>query len=175
MRPRRVGAEERRVAELIALYGSDHALGVYYDEEEGVSLLPNGGRAAVCTDCARFIGRKEPGTTIVGYSHEDNPSDASELAFGHDFAIVDDRYIVDPWVVETAGYRPESQRERCSILRIRTMPPRFVAYTAIRRNGDSSTSLLPQKTNKRASCPNQATTRINRISSWRLAGTYENY
>ena len=103
MRPRRVGAEERRVAELIALYGSDHALGVYYDEEEGVSLLPNGGRAAVCTDCARFIGRKEPGTTIVGYSHEDNPSDASELAFGHDFAIVDDRYIVDPWVVETAG------------------------------------------------------------------------
>ena len=92
-----------RAAELQARYGTDAALDVRFNDEEGFSELPNGGRAAVCTDCARFIRSKEPSTKIVGYSHEDNPSGASELAFGHDFAIVDDRYIVDPWVVGTAG------------------------------------------------------------------------
>jgi hypothetical protein len=74
---------------------------------EEVSYLADGRRLAVCTDCARFIRDRELNTRIVGYVHDDNPSAASELAFGHDFAIVDEPFIVDPWVVIVVG---ESRR-----------------------------------------------------------------
>jgi hypothetical protein len=81
---------------------SDHALGVVYDDEEQASLLPDGGRAASCYDCAYYIRSLEPKTEIYGFWSRENTSWAGAiLQDGHDFAVVDRRYIVDPWIVET--------------------------------------------------------------------------
>ena len=91
-----------RVAELTARYGSDDALGVLYDNEEQVSLLPDGGRAASCYDCACHIRSIEPNTEIYGFWSRENTGWAGAiLQDGHDFAVVDRRYIVDPWILET--------------------------------------------------------------------------
>ena len=94
-----------RVSELTARYGSDDALGVCYDEELQLSLLPNGGYAASCGDCAYYIQSCEPNTQVVGFWSRDNPSwVGADLQDGHDFALVDNRHIVDPWIVETEHF-----------------------------------------------------------------------
>ena len=99
---RRNADQASRVAELTARYGSDEALGVVYDEEEGASLLPNGRRAASCSECADYIRSLEPNTAIYGFWSRENTSWAGAiLQDGHDFAVVQGRYIVDPWIVET--------------------------------------------------------------------------
>lgn len=107
------------------LFGSDEALGVYFELEEGgprislsehaamseelgdempgtISYLPNGGSAVCCTDYAAVIFQTLPGRVqIFGFANEENPT--SRVARddfhpgGHDFAVVDGRYIVDPW------------------------------------------------------------------------------
>jgi len=66
------------------------------------SHLGNGGSAVCCTHYAKFIYDKLPGRVkIYGFHNEDNPD--CEIVKrnlhpgGHDFAIVDDMYIVDPW------------------------------------------------------------------------------
>jgi hypothetical protein len=56
------------------------------------------------TSCARFIRRLERNTAVWGFSGDANPeSEIAQTFFGHDFALVDSRYIVDPWVAERAG------------------------------------------------------------------------
>lgn len=93
-----------RVRDLVARYGSDGALGARYHEEEGASVLPDGGRASSCSDCAYYIRELESNTAIYGFWSKDNPSWAgAKLQDGHDFAIVEGRYIVDPWIKETEG------------------------------------------------------------------------
>ena len=99
-------APKNRVQELEQLYGSDDALGVTYNEEHEMSVLPNGEPAATCTNCAREIVRRHGGGRIVGYGDQTNPTAGATGDFpgsGHDFAILEDRYIVDPWVKETSG------------------------------------------------------------------------
>jgi hypothetical protein len=104
-----------RVAELERKYGSDEALGVRYNERSEFSELPDGGEAGRCTDCANFIARQEPPGTVkvMGYEEGANPTETAsgardpkrqgiETNGGHDFAIVEGRYLVDPWAVETA-------------------------------------------------------------------------
>lgn len=99
---KRRASQHSRVAELGTRYGSDEALGVVYDEEEGVSLLPNGQHAASCHECADYIRSLEPNTAIYGFWSRENTGWAGAiLVDGHDFAVVDGRYIVDPWIVET--------------------------------------------------------------------------
>jgi hypothetical protein len=95
-----------RKMELEQKYGSDEALGVTYDEEQGMSVLPSGEGATTCTNCAWEIVKREGRGRIVGYADGSNPAAKATGDFpgsGHDFAILDDRYIVDPWVVETSG------------------------------------------------------------------------
>lgn len=72
------------------------------DLPAAASLLPHGGSAICCTDYAVHIFLKLPGRVqIVGFANEDNPtSRCAREEFhcgGHDFALVDDRFIVDPW------------------------------------------------------------------------------
>ena len=91
-----------RIGALTRRYGSDRALGVRHDREMGIALLPDGEPASVSGHCARYIRSQEPDTAIYGFWSRDNPSWAgAALQDGHDFAVVDSRYIVDPWVVET--------------------------------------------------------------------------
>lgn len=67
------------------------------------SFFPDGSSAVCCTDYARQISQKLPGRVqIFGFANEDNPTSRVALEElhpgGHDFAVVDDRYVVDPWV-----------------------------------------------------------------------------
>lgn len=113
------------VAEMEVRFGSDEALGVQFRLDSGEtlslaqydsltegmraedipgaeSLLPDGGSAVCCTDYASYIFNQLPGRVrIYGFANEDNPTSrvAREEIHpgGHDFAVVDERYIVDPW------------------------------------------------------------------------------
>lgn len=111
--------------ELEIRFGSDEALGVCFITDDGVELsldefnqmyaelgddmpgcqsfFPDGTSAICCTDYARQISMGLPGRVqIFGFANEDNPT--SRVARdklhpgGHDFAVVDDRYVVDPWI-----------------------------------------------------------------------------
>jgi hypothetical protein len=109
-------------------FGSDAALGVWFrTEEDGSaltlaqhdalyeklgrdrmpaveSLFPDGHSAITCTHYAAQIFKgMEPGRAqIWGFANDDNPQSrvAREEIHpgGHDFAVVDDRYLVDPWI-----------------------------------------------------------------------------
>lgn len=66
------------------------------------SQFPDGTSAVCCTYYASQILKGMPGRVkIFGFANENNPT--SRVAReewhpgGHDFAVVDDRYIVDPW------------------------------------------------------------------------------
>lgn len=77
-----------------------------FEDRDTVSVFPNGDQAVICTSWADDL-RKRLGPEAValfGFSAEANPgSYVSEIADGHDFAIVNKRYIVDGWTtnVET--------------------------------------------------------------------------
>lgn len=92
-----------RVAELEARYGSDEALGVKWNDEEGRSFLPNGEPAVICSFCAAYIVRLEGAGKVIGFHDGVNPTAhaAGYPGGAHAFALIDDRYIVDPWVKET--------------------------------------------------------------------------
>lgn len=113
--------------ELDEMFGTDEALGVVFlvdgcDEPvspealdkmfaglqksempECRSVFRDGLDAICCTNYAIQVAKALPGRTqIVGFANEDNPTSrvAREEIHpgGHDFAIVDGRYIVDPWI-----------------------------------------------------------------------------
>ena len=44
---------------------------------------------------------------MLGYYHADNPSArVGEVEYGHDFAITEDRFLVDPWLFHYYGDSP---------------------------------------------------------------------
>jgi hypothetical protein len=111
---------------LEAEFGSETALGIqyvdsqnrvwspkeldtYFDEHGQVppwsmeSEFPDGSDAVRCTHYAIQVMRKYPDQTLIlGFKNEDNPN--CEFAQkqlhpgGHDFAVIEDRWLVDPWV-----------------------------------------------------------------------------
>jgi len=61
------------------------------------------GRVGTCTECAERVVEKFGGV-VVGFFHADNPTaQVAEAEDGHDFAIVDSRYLVDPWQSSVYG------------------------------------------------------------------------
>ncbi len=63
----------------------------------------DGSSGTECTAYARHIAAKLPGRVVVmGFANEDNPTArAAREQFhpgGHDFAVVDGRWLIDPWV-----------------------------------------------------------------------------
>jgi hypothetical protein len=89
-------------------FGSDAAFGVRSvndtgdDDPNGRSILPNGGSAVEGLSYAEYIRDHLPDhdVQIVGFYSRDNPDSAyARKAWddGIDFAIVDQRYLVDPW------------------------------------------------------------------------------
>lgn len=107
-------------------YGSDEAIGLFFELDEDGSIitlddlnkmletvpveklpgmqsrLPDGGSGVCCTDYAAYIFKTLPGRVqIWGFANEDNPSALISIEEwhpgGHDFAVVDERFIVDPW------------------------------------------------------------------------------
>lgn len=81
----------------------DEFWGVEFDEEKGSFFtgLPYSGTQ--CTGFACRIRQKlgSDRVKIFGFPEKENPdSIIAQMSGGHDFALVDDRYIVDPWIME---------------------------------------------------------------------------
>lgn len=74
--------------------------------DDGESVLANAAPWFQCTSWARMVVDAIPDRSrVMGFFIDDNP-DATEIAKycdGHDFAIVDDRYIVDGWAKNVEG------------------------------------------------------------------------
>ncbi|MBU2769153.1 hypothetical protein HAP94_24075, partial [Acidithiobacillus ferrivorans] len=112
------------VARLEALFGSDEALGVRFvdhqgneipatEDADGQSVFPDDTSAITCTNYALQIRKGLPDhvVQIVGFENEHNPDCAVVREDwhpdGHDFAIVDHRWLVDPWARLVAGTRDQ--------------------------------------------------------------------
>lgn len=91
-------AQDRVKAALAAHFDVDSN---FPDEHvDGEYFFPDGSRSVVCTNwmiyARRLLGDR---VEFYGYLNEKNPGAcAAPLGSGHDFAIVDNRYIVDGWV-----------------------------------------------------------------------------
>jgi hypothetical protein len=97
---------------LVRLFiGRDDAWsGIGEDEDSGCVFKDSGFSGVVCTGYAFAIRRILGSDRVVirGFLDSGNPgTEVGRLAGGHDFAVVDDRFIVDPWLpgVELTGDR----------------------------------------------------------------------
>lgn len=56
-----------------------------------------------CTDTSVWLAEKLGGE-VRGYQHKNNPgAELGALEFGHDFVVVDGRWLVDWWAKDTYG------------------------------------------------------------------------
>ena len=88
-----------------SIFCTEENIGIFYSDYEGdsdIAMLPGGfGRMGNCTNCAHYIASKLDNVRVAGFYVGDNPTCKNEeviAAGGHDFAIVEDRYIVDIWI-----------------------------------------------------------------------------
>lgn len=108
---------------LTEMFDTEEKIGVYYTlygEEEPIdpdavelgpydeieSHLPDGfGHFSHCTSCAALVVDRLGAGDVYGFDIKDNPvaSEAISRCFGHDFAVVDKRYIVDIWLSTFSG------------------------------------------------------------------------
>lgn len=65
-------------------------------DENGEALLPNGRSAGICTFSARLITELRGGE-VFGYNDSDLPTNFIGEGEGHDFALIQDRYLIDWW------------------------------------------------------------------------------
>lgn len=108
------------ISEVENLFGTDKALGISFHTEagenitleqldsmqvkpDGYSIFLDGSYAVCCTNYAIQIYRRLPQRVqIFGFANDDNPT--SKVARdgihpgGHDFAIVNERFLIDPWI-----------------------------------------------------------------------------
>lgn len=92
---------ERTVAEHCKSLFADLEKSCLFNGDEECYVFPTGMAFMICTNWAdltrRYFG--EDRAIVVGYLHEDNEgSKISEEHGGHDFVILDDRYIIDGWL-----------------------------------------------------------------------------
>ena len=90
------------------MFSSEEKIGIFYapaypesPDENILAYLPGDfGQMGKCTNCALYVASRIPGTVIAGFLQEENPActHPSLWGSGHDFAIVDRRYIVDFWI-----------------------------------------------------------------------------
>lgn len=88
---------------LASLFDTDEKMGATYDEEEGCSYLPGNLSYGICTHSAAYVLHTLGKGEIWGSSEDDNPGEAVKLVGGHDWAVIDRRYIVDPWLHTFTG------------------------------------------------------------------------
>ncbi len=115
------------INDLEARFGTEEALGICFEDENGkrysleegnrkyqeqpnikltwTSVFQNGDSATCCTNYARYIRNKlkrRRSVKIYGFKNEDNPTAKIVIERlhpgGHDFAVIDERFLVDPWV-----------------------------------------------------------------------------
>lgn len=89
---------------------TDEAMGVEFPEDEPSFVTLNDGEeldAVICTNCATKILEMNGGKGDI-YGWQENPTSIVAEGDGHDFAVIDGRYIVDPWAVNVEGSAPRA-------------------------------------------------------------------
>lgn len=97
-----------------AFIGQDDAFWDIAEDEElgGHAFKKLGYSATQCTGyaCSIRVMLGSDRVKVFGLSEEENPESAvAQFCFGHDFAVVDNRFIVDPWLVDVGTDEPETQ------------------------------------------------------------------
>lgn len=75
----------------------------FQDEDNRLAELPEteemGNPFTICTNGARWLQEKFfPEAKVVGYQYDKNPSaEIGEWTLGHDFLLIENRYILDFW------------------------------------------------------------------------------
>lgn len=81
---------------------TDEAMGVTKDGDE--SVFPNGDSAVNCTCCAERMIELAGNGEIYGWPEDENvTSIVASDGQGHDFAVIDKRYLVDAWLKNVDG------------------------------------------------------------------------
>ncbi|WP_143214966.1 ArdC family protein, partial [Acidithiobacillus albertensis] len=97
-------------------FGTDKAMGVIYDETahegEGGSIFKDGTDAIACTNYALQVQQALTGHSVrvVGFNVADNPDCAvSKEGWheGHDFALINNEWLIDPWAKLVEGVREQ--------------------------------------------------------------------
>lgn len=93
-------AEPRCTADELAAYWSSYPVPIEFNEDEECSVFPDGAAAAICTSWAKYVRRiYGKRAELFGFLDKGNPESAIAQAFGgHDFALLDGRFIVDGWL-----------------------------------------------------------------------------
>lgn len=95
---------------LNARFPNEEAIGITYPGEDQPCLLPNGQEFGHCTNCAWYVVDVLGQGEVYGFRYDDNPDcthEMIEIAGGHDFPVIHDRFIVDIWISHYTGW--ESQ------------------------------------------------------------------
>ena len=81
--------------------------GIETNTEGESTFISSGYSGTQCTGFAHAISKRMPTRTkIYGFQEEDNPlSEIGRLTGGHDFVVIDNRYIIDPWLIEVESGR----------------------------------------------------------------------
>lgn len=88
-----------RLAKLVEKAWKLHEKAPNYGKQPFV--CPAVGVVGRCTDTAVYLADRLGGA-VYGYTIEDNPdAQLGKDEFGHDFAVVDDRWLVDFWAKDT--------------------------------------------------------------------------
>lgn len=87
------------------LFGKEANYGKIAEDAGDGALFPDGTRWSTCSNWAQYarrvLGDRAAG---LGFFDEENPESAIAQDYGgHDFVLVDGRFIVDGWVREVAG------------------------------------------------------------------------
>ncbi len=127
----------------------------YPDFIETASLFPNGKPWAICSNWVDDLQARLGSSIVVrfGFWGSDNPqSEVSEIADGHDFVVVDGRYIVDGWLsnVEclhaTGVFDIDDDADLEAIFRFYGNP---LSWEATGLSNDAPEFLIPQKVYER--------------------------
>lgn len=95
-----------RLASLERLYGTPRSIPEKFDPDEECTVFPDGHAIAYCTNWARYVRRIQGADSceLYGFFSDAVPeSSIARVHGGHDFAIVDRRYLVDAWLKEVDG------------------------------------------------------------------------
>jgi hypothetical protein len=129
---------------------TDEAMGVKFPED-APSHFPDGSDAVNCTNCAHRIIQLNGGQgDVYGWGEGTNPTSVVagpahgarlDTGQGHDFAVLDNRYLVDAWGKNVEGSAPravfdlEDAADRAEVRRLFGDPSTWVKQTPGVGNG----------------------------------------
>jgi hypothetical protein len=105
-------------------------------KDDGPALFPDGHEWAFCTNWARYARRFHGRSVkLYGFLEEENEaSHIAAMAFGHDFAVLNNRYLIDGWARQVSGYASrsvfdlENDRHLAEVIHLYGEPAHWMEY-----------------------------------------------